>query len=162
MRAFPAFRIGCCAALLAVLGTAVSAKYVSAQDDGGAGVVDFVNDIKPILESKCLQCHGPDEAKNDFRVDDSTTMLSYIEPGDLESSSLWNDYLVTDDPDMRMPPADENDEASTELTGSQLATIRVWIEEGAHWPEDEQVVVEEEVLPASDIAKGIIRNFTNR
>ena len=63
-------------------------------------LVDFQRDVWPILESKCLSCHGPDDAKNDFRVDDSETMLSYIEAGDIENTFLWTDYLVTDDPDL--------------------------------------------------------------
>ncbi len=97
-------------------------------------LVDFVKDVQPIFEAKCVACHGPDEAKNDFRMDDSETVLDYLEPEDLESSSLWTDYLVTDDPDMRMPPpgADEHEP----LSGAELATIKLWIEEGAKWPEN--------------------------
>ena len=83
-------------------------------------LVDFARDVYPIFAEKCLECHGPDYAKNDFRVDDEETLLAYVEPGDVESSSLWADYLLTDDPDMRMPPPDDPSKA---LTGVQLATI---------------------------------------
>ncbi|HBE69292.1 MAG TPA: hypothetical protein DDW52_14180 [Planctomycetaceae bacterium] len=134
-----------------------------AQEDGGASLavegelVDFARDVKPILDAKCLICHGPDDAKNDFRVDDQEMMLDYIEAGDIESSSLWVDYLVTDDEDMRMPPP-SSDEVE-QLTGVELATIKLWIEEGAEWSEAE---VEEgteeaeeaaETAPKSDIEK---------
>lgn len=95
-------------------------------------LIDFQRDVWPILESKCLSCHGPDDAKNDFRVDDSETMLSYIEAGDVESTFLWTDYLVTEDPEMRMPPPNT---ATGDLTGAELATLRLWIEEGATWTE---------------------------
>ena len=126
--------------------------FVAAQDDTAeadenseaeptlsveGSLIDFQRDVWPILESKCLSCHGPEDAKNDFRVDDSETMLSYIEAGDVENTFMWTDYLVTDDPDMRMPPPNT---ATGDLTGAELATIRLWIEEGAKWqdpiPED--------------------------
>jgi uncharacterized membrane protein len=96
-------------------------------------LVDFARDVQPILAAKCLECHGPEDAKNDFRVDDQETLLAYVEPEDIESSSLWADYLITDDPDMRMPPP--NDDPTKALSGVELATIKLWIEEGAQWSE---------------------------
>lgn len=124
-------------ALLLVL-AAPSPKSSIGQDAEGAstdaqaapGLVDFLKDVYPIFESKCLECHGPEEAKNDFRIDDQVAVSDYLEPGDLESSSLWADYIATDDPDMKMPPLD-----FPQLTGSELATIKTWIEEGAAWQE---------------------------
>ena len=94
-------------------------------------LIDFSRDVQPILADKCLKCHGPDEAKNDFRVDEAESLLSYVESGDVDASSLWSDYLVTDDPDMRMPPASATVEE--QLTGAELATIKLWIEEGGKW-----------------------------
>jgi uncharacterized membrane protein len=94
-------------------------------------LIDYARDVAPIMAAKCLKCHGPEEAKNDFRVDEADSLLSYIEPGDVESSSLWTDYLVTDDPDMRMPPTSVT--AEEQLTGVELATIKLWIEEGGMW-----------------------------
>ncbi|MDX1928659.1 MAG: DUF2231 domain-containing protein [Pirellulaceae bacterium] len=91
--------------------------------------IDFNRDVLPILESNCMECHGPKEAKEGFRVDEKESLLSYVEPGDLSASSLWNDYLVTADDEMRMPPVSHN----KPLTGAQLATIKQWIEEGAEW-----------------------------
>ena len=133
------------------------ALFVQAEDDETASdssevelsqvgaLIDYARDVQPIFAAKCLSCHGPEEAKNDFRVDDADTLLAYIEPGDLESSSLWADYLVTDDPDMRMPPA--SGEPHTHLTGAELATIKLWIEEGGMWnaapPVVETTAVEE-------------------
>ncbi len=94
-------------------------------------LIDFARDVEPILAAKCLKCHGPDEAKNDFRTDEEETLLSYVEPGDVDGSSLWSDYLITDDPDMRMPPSSVTVEE--QLTGAELATIKLWIEEGGMW-----------------------------
>ncbi|EAQ82208.1 c-type cytochrome domain-containing protein [Blastopirellula marina] len=94
-------------------------------------IVDFGRDVQPILESQCLKCHGPEKAKNDFRVDDALSMSFYVEPGDLESSSLWTDYLATEDTSMMMPPpAHEGDGG---LPTADLAIMKLWIEEGANY-----------------------------
>lgn len=111
------------------------------------GVVDYWRDVQPIFASKCLECHGPDDAKNDFRIDEMDAVLDYLEPGDLESSSLWADYMLTDDPDMRMPPTDH-----TQLTAAELATVRLWIEEGAEWPAAPEGEELEEVEPVADVS----------
>ena len=87
--------------------------------------------IRAIFAAHCIECHGEKTAKADLRVDDRDSLLSYIAPGDLESSSLWNDYLVTADSEMRMPPP----KSGRRLSAIELAAIRVWIEDGADWPE---------------------------
>ncbi len=106
-----------------------SAEQPNTNEPTSAGLIDFNRDVRPIFEGTCLECHGPKSAKEGFRVDEKETLLAYVEPGDLESSSLWSDYLVTTDEDMKMPPTEHN----KPLTGAQLATIKLWIEEGAKW-----------------------------
>lgn len=96
------------------------------------GLINFQRDIIPILKENCLSCHGAEDAKNDFRVDDHDIMMDFIEAGDSELSSLYTDYLTTDDPDMLMPPPSKGGPLST----NELALIRVWIDEGASWPDD--------------------------
>ena len=120
-------------------------------------LIDFRRDVQPVLEARCLECHGPEKAKNDFRVDDAETMGYYIEPGDLESSSLWNDYLITDDPDLKMPPANSTHHEG--MTAAELATIKLWIEEGADFDwftptaeTETEVVVEEAATPVSELS----------
>ena len=116
--------------------TLMFAARVAAQDsvspltDDGR-VVRFERDVVPILRAHCLECHGPDDAKNDFRVDDQELLMDYVEAGDWESSSLYVDYLTIDDPDMLMPPTSHGGP----LPASDLALLRVWIDEGAVWPE---------------------------
>ncbi len=106
-----------------------TAPATTADQASGTGLIDFNRDVRPILESSCLECHGPKEAKEGFRVDEKDTLLSYLEPGDLAASSLWTDYLTTADEEMKMPPVGQN----KPLTGAQLATLKLWIEEGAQW-----------------------------
>ena len=129
---------------LALTITLMFAHSLSAQETGtvpstpldqAGKLVQFERDIAPILKSKCLKCHGPDEAKEDFRVDDPDVFLEYIEPGDIESSTLYTDYLTAEDIESRMPPH----EKTGPLSPGELALIRVWIDEGADWPDDFQM-----------------------
>ncbi|MFG0265714.1 MAG: c-type cytochrome domain-containing protein [Rhodopirellula sp. JB055] len=99
-------------------------------------VVDFERDIAPIFREHCLQCHGAEEAKADFRVDERDTVFDYVYGEDLESSSMYIDYLISEDDDMLMPPRTHGGP----LSPAELALIRIWIEEGANWPDDAHVV----------------------
>ncbi len=109
--------------------TAPSAEATPTAETSTSALIDFNRDVRPIFESSCIECHGPKEAKEGFRVDEKDTLLSYVEPGDISASDLWTDYLVTADEESKMPPISHN----KPLTGAQLATIKLWIEEGAKW-----------------------------
>lgn len=120
-------------AVFAVLGLPrAAAQAGAAQEDAVAqsGIIDFERNIAPLLATRCLECHGPKDAKNDFRVDDAESLMGYVEAGDLEASALWTEYLRSDDPDMLMPPASHGGP----LSATELALIQVWIQEGAIWP----------------------------
>lgn len=114
---------------LGVLGLLPAA--ILAQDP----VVVFQRDIAPILAQRCLDCHGPDQAQADFRVDDADSLLGYVEPGEpKQESMLWSDYLLADPTEadsLLMPPLSHGGP----LSAGELALIGLWIEEGANWPE---------------------------
>ncbi len=98
-----------------------------------SGIVDFARDVAPILEARCASCHQGDKAKGGFVVGDRDAVLGYIEPRDTASSSLWTDYLtakpVKEDPkSLVMPP-------SGPLPPHELAVLKLWIDEGAAWPD---------------------------
>lgn len=155
-RFHPSFwRVAVLAVLLPVLAQLSSGQEVA---DGATSLVDFTRDVRPILEAKCLSCHGPDDAKNDFRVDDADSLLTYVEAGDLENSSLWTDYLLADDVDMVMPPAGADGQPAG-LPGSELAVIKLWIEEGAAftWPvaEGDEAKEVDSVSPDASLAARI-------
>ena len=96
------------------------------------GSLLFEPHIREILSAHCLDCHGPKQDKGGFRVDDRDTLLGYITPGDLAASSLWTDYLISTDEETHMPPLKNGHP----LSQYELAAIRVWIEDGAVWPEE--------------------------
>ena len=113
----------------------------------GSGLVDFQRDVAPLLSKRCLECHGPKQAKNDFRVDDPEILVGYIEAGDSSNSSLVNDYLITSDPDSLMPPASHGGPLPT----ADIALLKLWIDEGAVWPAGATVVAAGEAGEAKPV-----------
>jgi hypothetical protein len=60
------------AALGATLATGlitVVALSASSQTPATAPAVDFVRDVRPVLESRCYECHGPKKVKGRLRLD---------------------------------------------------------------------------------------------
>src|ERR1051325_7646782 len=37
--------------------------------------IDFYRDIKPIFETTCFRCHGPEKPKSNFRLDNRASAL---------------------------------------------------------------------------------------
>ena len=116
-----------------------------------ASKIDFRRDVLPILEARCVECHGPDKVKGDLRLDSEAAIFA----GDPEWwTVLWGDpdhslllervTLPADDPDS-MPPE------GARLTAAQIATIRTWIETGGAGAEDVggegKVAVDPEAAP---------------
>ncbi|XZE54629.1 c-type cytochrome domain-containing protein [Planctomycetaceae bacterium SH139] len=99
--------------------------------DAEGHIVQFERDIAPIFVEHCLECHAGNKAKAGFEIDDRDAVLGYIEPADAAFSMLYADYLIAEDPDMLMPPPSHGGP----LSAGELALVRVWIEEGADWPE---------------------------
>ena len=100
----------------------------------GAAAVDYEKQIKPIFENACIDCHGPDKAKSELRVDQRAILirggdsgLPSVVPGNPAKSHLL-DLIKGKDPDEIMPPKGDP------LTKSEIALIEKWISEGAKWP----------------------------
>ncbi len=118
-----------------VLGCGVLATTASLAEEP----VKFNRDIRPILASKCFQCHGQDSKKRkaDLRLDTQAGMLATLAsgsravvPGDPAASSLIA-RITTADADDRMPPAS----IKKELSEAEVALLTRWIAEGAPWEE---------------------------
>lgn len=105
--------------------------------------VDFKKDIVPLLEKHCQSCHQGEDPEGGFLIADRDAVLGYITAGSASDSSLWNDYLTapskTINKDSLVMPPDGP------LPMSDLALIKLWIDEGASWPEDVRIG---EVVPA--------------
>ena len=97
--------------------------------------IDFDRDIRPILDSSCLRCHGPAKPKSRFRLDNRQSALkggdnngNDLVPGD-SGKSLLIHYVAQEVPDMEMPPIGNADP----LTPGQIGLLRAWIDQGVAW-----------------------------
>ncbi len=116
-----------------------------------AAPVDFLTQVKPILESACVNCHGPDQADGELRLDTLEYTLKggdngpALVPGKPDESLLFELVTLPEDDSEVMPPKGET------LASSQIAVLKQWIEDGAKWPDG--VVLES--VPRIDFVKHI-------
>ena len=123
---------------LAVAGLSSAEAKVSPEDlaklpPAAAKPVDFVRDIQPILEKKCLQCHGRGHDKGGFRLDDRALLLGESDSGKAVVAGKSRDsyliHLVAGlEPDSVMP------KKGGKLSAEQVGLLRAWIDQGAPWP----------------------------
>ncbi len=109
-----------------------------------AETVDFMTQVKPLIEATCIHCHGPEKQEGDYRMDTKKAAFA-------GGKNYKGEVIVPKDPDgsasywMTTEPKDSNDimppEKEIPLTKEQQEILKVWIEEGAHWPDD--VVLEQ-------------------
>jgi hypothetical protein len=96
--------------------------------------IDFARDVRPIFQSRCLTCHGPDKQRGGLRLDNKAALAGgdagvVIVPGQVEKSPLIRRITSSDEAE-RMPPKGER------LTPEQVRILRAWIDQGAAWPDD--------------------------
>jgi len=99
--------------------------------------VDFNQDVRPILATHCLNCHGRDAEHREAGLRLDTRAGAVVEldsgefavvPGHPEQSELIA-RVSTDDVDFRMPPA----ETRTVLRDEEIDVLRRWIEQGGNY-----------------------------
>ncbi len=95
--------------------------------------LDFKRDIEPLFEKHCHRCHGPDQQKAGYRLDEKEAAFrggesgeAAIVAGDADNSPLVQ-YIRGDDPDFVMPPEGER------LTETEVKRVVRWVDEGAAW-----------------------------
>lgn len=129
--------------------------------------IDYKQQIFPILEAHCIQCHGPSKVKGRLRLDrrsnmitGGTSALPTIIPGNPDESELIKRIeLPPDDYDF-MPP-----DGKTPIPHADIQILRQWIEEGAHWtsakPLFENETTHHEDLPENASGNAKIDEITN-
>jgi hypothetical protein len=124
--------IAAASVVLSVLGTAAVLHYVLEHHTAKV-MVDFNRDIRPILNQSCVACHGGVRQKNNVSFIYREEALGKgksgrptIVPGHPETSELMARVTSTD-PETRMPYH------APPLQPQQIAVLRQWIKEGAHW-----------------------------
>jgi hypothetical protein len=98
--------------------------------------VDFMRDVKPILEIRCVRCHGAESAQRNLRLHRKDRAMLVIVPTKPEESRL---FLAARSG--FMPPG------GPKLSPAELETLRKWIAEGARWPKKVELAARSPFLP---------------
>jgi Protein of unknown function (DUF1553)/Protein of unknown function (DUF1549)/Planctomycete cytochrome C len=128
-------------------------------------IVDFNTQVKPILNKKCIACHGGVKQQGGFSVLFREEALQKTEsgkyaivPGKPGQSEMIK-RITEKDPEERMPYKHEP------LSGKEITILRNWIKQGAQWGKHwAYSPVEEQVIPVekNDWIKNDIDRFVYR
>ena len=117
-----------------VLGILALAAAILPSAPAQEAEVDFVRDVRPILEAHCISCHGPKKQKGRLRLDSKAAAFrggvsgKILVPGQSKESRLFQ-ALLDRNPDERMP------KDADPLKKDEIEILRRWIDRGAAWPE---------------------------
>jgi mono/diheme cytochrome c family protein len=94
-----------------------------------AAKVDFIRDVKPILEDNCVRCHDANSVMRGVRLDRKDRAMMQIVKKRPDDSPLYNISKAR-----IMPPGGKK------LSPADIETLRKWIAEGARWPDGTELV----------------------
>lgn len=92
---------------------------------------DYLQDIQPIFDEYCIQCHGPNKAENGLRLDSYQGVMKgtqygpVVVPGFPGASTLVSVIQGTAAPEITMPHKDRR------LSPNRIHNVVLWIEDGA-------------------------------
>ena len=101
----------------------------------GEPAVSFSQDVKPILDANCIQCHqagGEGEVASGFNMETYDSLMKgtrfgpMIIAGDVEGSNILVLMEGRADPSISMPHGQQET-----ISKQDIQTIRLWIEQGA-------------------------------
>lgn len=112
--------------------------------------IDYNTQVKPILNKRCIACHGGVKREAEFSLLFRQDALAQAEsgkhpivPGDIKQSELVR-RISSNDPEERMPYKKEP------LTKEEIRILTSWIEQGAEWGDHwAYVPVAEQQIPTS-------------
>ena len=122
---------------LALLVLLVLPARTPADDQATPPTVDYLRDVRPVLEKRCFACHGALKQEGGLRLDTGELLRKggdsgpAGEPGSPDGS-LIIERVSDPDPETRMPPEGEP------LGAEQIASLQAWIAQGALSPPDER------------------------
>ena len=146
-------RLAVVACLTTVVGLTCDIPGAAAAD---APAIEYLRDIQPLLSQKCFSCHGPDEGSREagLRLDKPQAAMAELDSGTVAIRPRQPDQsevmvrILTNDADLRMPPAT----SGHSLSPAEIQKLRQWIAEGAryedHWSFRE--IVRPDVPPVRD------------
>jgi hypothetical protein len=102
---------------------------------GGDPVVSFSQDVKPIIDQNCIECHqvgGQGEVASGFDLSTYEGLMKgaqfgpMVIAGDAEGSNMLVLIEGRADPSINMPHGQQKS-----ISKQNIQTIRLWIEQGA-------------------------------
>ena len=85
--------------------------------------MNFKKEVRPILETHCVRCHGATNAARGLRLHNKVRAMMAIVPGKPDQSRAFTVARSG-----IMPPGEKK------LSAREVETFRKWITEGARWP----------------------------
>lgn len=111
---------------------ATSGEEIVLNEENYKDVVVYTDIIQPILNNKCVSCHGDKKTKGKLALHTPEAIEKGGKNGmvlDLEqpdSSALYHRLILPEDSKKHMPPKDK-----TQLTKEEVALIGAWVRSGA-------------------------------
>lgn len=106
--------------------------------------VDFVSEVKPLLELRCLECHNRHYVFAGLILETKRQAMKggrngpVIVPGAVDQSLLYKVLLLGHDSPVAMPPTPER------LAHEHEQILHDWIQQGANWPDNVRLVPPQE------------------
>ncbi len=122
---------------------------------------DFVRDVRPILVSRCHECHGTKKQTSGLRLDDGAAALAggdsgqAIAPGKSAASPLI-ERVTSADKETRMPPEGKP------LSAEEIDVLRRWIDAGAAWPDSDGAKAREQHWSLRPVVRPAVPNSVAR
>jgi mono/diheme cytochrome c family protein len=115
---------------------------VTEETDTVAWQTHFTEQIRPILELHCFECHGEETQESNLRLDrivdlrrGGDTGEPALLPGDPDRSHMIQ-LVTSSDDDLRMPPYGDG------LSKDEIDRLRSWIESVPPWSQNQSTEVE--------------------
>ncbi|MCM4150881.1 DUF1549 domain-containing protein [Arenibacter sp. N53] len=137
----------------------LSILFLGSCYDSSDTEISFNRDVRPILNSKCLRCHGGVKANGEFSLlfeEDAFNKTQSGKPaivrGNHEKSELYR-RLVSKNPEIRMPYE------SPELSQKEIEILAKWIDQGAKWEKHwAYIPPKEDIIPPVVADSGWVKN----
>jgi mono/diheme cytochrome c family protein len=99
--------------------------------------------VEEVLATRCVECHGANEAKGGLRLHARQALLSGGDSGAAVDATHPGDSLLLEriklqaGDDERMPPAGKQNRPG--LTPEEISLLEKWVHAGAPWPEGREI-----------------------
>ncbi|SMP76012.1 Planctomycete cytochrome C [Neorhodopirellula lusitana] len=120
-----------------ILFVSIASTALAADASSDPKLQFFEEKIRPILVTKCYQCHGPEKSESGLRLDSRASILAggasdtpAAKEGDADHSLLIES--VTYEGDYDMPP-------DKPLSSTEIDQLKQWIQLGLPWPDEAPV-----------------------